>query len=160
MKQVWMAAMALSGGLLFAACAVPVEIEMKTEDVAEVEEQVTRGKCEDAVDEGADVWQRFCGALHDRPAVIQQCRKEHSNGRGAGKNKCSTGTCKDACLALDHRWQTYCEERIPPRWNDVCTEARDRGYNVCIDWCRRRPLDDDDNGATRSECNLQNESSL
>jgi hypothetical protein len=159
MERLAMVAVAL-GGLLFGACAGPEDEAESVEDQEEVsvdEEAARNGKCDDAMDEGADVWMLMCGALPDTAYVKQQCFKEQSDGRGAGHHACINETCQDACHALDHSWHTYCDERIPPRWENVCTQARNRGYETCMNWCRRRSLDSDDVGATPAACASQSE---
>lgn len=160
MVRLVMVAVAL-GGLLLGACAAPVELESAEEEraVSSVDEPVTRGKCENAVDEGADIWRLMCGALDDTDIVKEQCYKESNFGRANGKNKCIGGTCKQACKALYDRWKIYCDDRIPSRWKSICLQARERGNDKCLDACKGRSLDSEDTGTTPASCDSQNENS-
>lgn len=155
-----MVAMALFGGLLLEACTGPVDIESETEEVAEVEESVTRGKCENAVDEGADVWRLMCGAMRVRPVVIRQCLAESMEGRGNGKAACRAGSCVSACAALEERWALYCNERAPKNYRNICNKARADGYEVCINVCKGRSLDEIGDDATGDACHSQSVSSI
>jgi hypothetical protein len=95
-----------------------------------------RKRCENAVHEGADIWQLMCGALVAPPDVVQQCRAEHSQGRAAGIAACKSGPCATGCQALDTRWALYCRERIPGELQNVCNQAREHGNKKCLEVCR------------------------
>jgi hypothetical protein len=129
--------------------------------IAEDVEPASRGQCEDAVNEGADVWQLLCGALVAPPNVKSQCFAEHSEGRGKGLARCRFGICESSCGALDDRWELYCWERIPRNLRKVCDAAREIGHNKCLNVCRGRTLDGAEGGDTIGACSplSQSESS-
>lgn len=111
---------------------------LEEETLEDGEVLATRGRCEDAVDEGADFWRLMCGAaMQDTlftPPETAHCLGESSEGRGAGKAKCRS-SCPTACMALVSRWQLYCEEhqiRLPL---SICEKARKIGMQRCLSYC-------------------------
>jgi hypothetical protein len=103
-----------------------------------MEARATRGRCEDAVDDGADIWQLMCGAAGGAALLtygeMGMCLREHMQGRAAGHNKCSS-SCPTACLALSSRWDLYCEERAPLFLKSICVQARNKGQTKCLSSC-------------------------
>jgi hypothetical protein len=158
-----MALMVALGGLLAGACAAPAELE-SVEDQDEawaVEEPATRGSCDDAVNDGADIWRLMCGAMLVDAFTKRQCMEEQMHGRGKGVAACRTESCENSCVVLDDRWSLYCDERAPVDYRSICNQARQRGYDVCINVCEGRSLDADHGGASRGSCSqLLSESSI
>jgi hypothetical protein len=102
------------------------------------EVRATRGMCEDAVDDGADIWQLMCGAAGGAALLtggeVAMCLREHMQGRAAGHNKCSS-SCPTACFALSSRWDLYYEERAPMFLKSICVRARNQGQAKCLSSC-------------------------
>jgi hypothetical protein len=121
-------------------------------------ERASQGRCDNAVNDGADVWQLMCGALVAPPETKQQCHAEHNEGRAKAVAACRFATCETACRALDERWDLYCSERIPRKHRKVCDRARTFGNGRCLAICRGRTLDDTEDDGTIGACSSPSQS--
>lgn len=110
-----------------------------TDDLVAHEAHGSRGRCEDACENTAESWSRFCSVLKNRRA-IPLCLQEKNEGAGICYHECRNG-CSKACSAISRRWELYCEERAPKESELACEITRAVAVAACHNKCNGRSLD-------------------